>query len=282
MSSRRLPSPLSVFDDDAFDDSPADLDPEVVAALDGAAAEAFATRKARLARVLVEGETGVQYEPLALFAEPLFSLYELDAADAFRLRSEPDAVADDTVALLETARVLWAFFSLPPSDRAHRRSALAAQLVGEDPSEEDWMGLDGLLETVEIHWQAMLPEEIEMAQDTGHPVLAFDDLLHHPAFRVGPEEEDASHAGFGPDALSETEARARFAQPLLESPEVMTDPDAFEAALALADDYWDLARAGGDPDAFARGHPAGDRERVADEARRMVARFRELFPEHAA
>ncbi len=270
-----------MFDDDAFDDPPADLDPEMVAAFDGAAAEAFATRKARLARVLAEGETGVQYEPLALFAEPLFTLYELDAADAFRLRSEPAAVADDTVALLETARVLWAFFSLAPADRARRRQALASQLVGEDPSEEDWGGLDGLLDTVEIHWQAMLPEEIEMAQATGHPVLAFDDLLRHPAFRVGPEDEDA-HVGFGPDGLSETEARARFAQPLLESPDVLADPDAFENALALADDYWDLARAGGDPDAFARDHASGDRQRVADQARQMVDRFRELFPEHAA
>ncbi len=265
--------------DDAFDDSAAaPLDPEAVAALDGAAAHAFATRKARLSRVLADGETGVQYEPLALFAEPLFSLYDLDAADAFRLRSEPDAVADDTVALLETARVLWAFFSLPPSDRAHKRQALAAQLVGEDPSDEDWMGLDGLLSTVEIHWQAMLPEEIEMAQDTGHPLLGFDDLLHHPAFRVGTEEDDATHAGFGPDGLSETEARARFAQPLLESPEVMTDPDAFEAALARADDYWDLARSGGDPDAFAQAH--ADVEPA--EARDMIERFRDLFPEHAS
>jgi len=271
-----------VFDDDDFDAPLADLDPETVAAFDGAAAEAFADRKARLTRVLVDGETGVLYESLALFAEPLFALYDLDAADAFRLRTEPEAVADDTVALLETARVLWAFFSLPAPDRAHKRSALAAQLVGEDPSEEDWMGLDGLLGSVEVHWQAMLPEEIEMAQQTGHPTLGFDDLLHHPAFRVGTEEDDATHAGFGPDGLSETEARARFAQPLLESDAVMTDPDAFEDALARADEYWDLARSGGDPDAYSTSFAEADRARVADEARTMVARFRELFPEHAA
>lgn len=270
------------FDDD-FDLPPADLDPEAVAAIDGAAAHAFAARKARLTRTLVEGETGVQYETLALFAEPLFTMYELDATDAFRLRTEPEAVGDDTVALLETARVLWAFFSLPPSERAHKRQALAAQLVGEDPSDDDWMALDGLIETVGVHWQALLQEEVDAAQDTGHPVLGFDDLLHHPAFRVGTEDDDATHAGFGPDGLSETEARARFAQPLLDDPAVMTDPDAFEAALARADAYWDLARdPAPDPDAFARQHAAGDdRQRLADEARAMVERFRELFPEHA-
>ena len=160
---------------DDFDEPAADLDPETVAAVDGAAAQAFAARKARLVQALASGETGVQYEALALFADPLFSLYDLDAADAFRLRAEPDAVADDTVALLETARVLWAFFSLEPAARAHKRAALAAQLVGDDPSDEDWMGLDGLLETVEIHWQALLPEEVAAAQSTGHPVLGFDD-----------------------------------------------------------------------------------------------------------
>ena len=274
-------------DSDDLDDLTADLDPETVAAVDGAAAEAFAARKARLTEALLSGETGVQYEALALFADPLFTLYDLDAADAFRLRSEPDAVGDDTVALLETARVLWAFFSLPPSERAHRRPSLAAQLVGEDPSDEDWMGLDGLIEAAEIHWQALLPEEVEAAQATGHPTLAFDDLLHHPAFRVGPEAEDATHAGFGDKGLSEIEARALFAQPLLESPDVMEDPDAFDRALARADDYWALARsAGGDPDAaaraFADGHADGDDAgRVREEAARMIRRYRELFPEHA-
>ena len=268
---------------DDFD--PADLDPETVAAVDGAAAQAFAARKAQLTRALVDGETGVQYESLALFADPLFTLYDLDAADAFRLRTEPEAVADDTVALLETARVLWAFFSLPHSERAHKRQALAAQLVGEDPSEEDWMGLDGLLETVEIHWQALLPEEIEAAQSTDHPVLGFDDLLHHAAFRVGPEGEDATHAGFGETGLSEIEARALFAQPLMETPEVTEDPDAFDDALALADDYWALAQEAGDDaeaaaQAFADGHAsAGQTDRVRDEALRMIRRYRELFPE---
>ena len=234
--------------------------------------------------MLVEGETGVQFESLALFAEPLFTLYELDAADAFRLRSEPDAVADDAVALLETARVLWAFVSMPPAERSRQRQALAAQLVGEDPSEEDWVGLDGLLGTAEIHWQALLPEEVEMAQDTGHETLGFEALLLHPAFRVGSDAEDAAHAGFGEDGLSEIEARALFAQTLLDDPNTQADPDAFEAALARADDYWTLAQeAGDDPDAaaaaFAREHAGGDPS-VRDEARRMIARYRELFPEH--
>ena len=262
---------------------PSDLDPATLAALDGAAADAFATRKSRLARVLSHGETGVQYESLALFAEPLFSLYELDAADAFRLRDDPATVPDDAVALMETARVMWAFFSLPHSTRAHKRQALAAQLVGEDPSEEDWINLDGLIETLEIHWQALLPEEIEAAQQTDHPTLDFDALLHHPAFRVTDEEHDATHAGYGPNGLTEVEARALFAQPLIEDPEVLIDPDAFDAALGQADLYWSLAQStDGDPKeaarTFAREHSAErDLSEVEHEAARMIERYRELF-----
>lgn len=270
---------------DGFDD----LDPDALAALDGPAAAAFASRKARLTEALLSGETGVQFEALALFSEPLFSLYEVDASGAFQLQTDPAGVGDDVVALLETARVLWAFVSLSPSERAKRRPQLAAQLVGEDPSEEDWVGLDGLVETASIHWQALLPEEIDAAQATGHDTLGFDALLRHPAFRVGPESEDATHAGFGSDSLSETEARALFAQPLLEDPEVLIDPDAFEDALARADDYWQLAReTDGDAApaarAWAEAHASAPQDvaPLAAEAERMVERFRTLFPRHAS
>ncbi|MGB3543856.1 hypothetical protein [Rubrivirga sp.] len=262
------------------------FDPDTPAAIDAASASIFADRKARLTKTLLEGETGVQFESLALFAEPFFAMYDLDVADAFKLRTEPKAVADDAVALLETARVLWAYMSLSPSARAHRRPVLAAQLVGNDPTEEDWAGLDGLVETARIHWKALLPEEIEAAQSTGHPVLEFDDLLHHPAFRVGSEDDDATHAGYGPNGLSETEARALFAQPLLDDPEVLIDPDAFEDALERADDYWSLARSVGsdleaEAEAWASQHAASDADQapLAAEAVKMVNRFRELFPE---
>ncbi len=283
------------FDDDALDDTDpdgpdafpgtgpagfADLDPETLAALDGASADAFAARKKTLTRVLTSGETGVDFAALALFSEPLFALYELDPDDAFRLLTEPAAVADDTVALLETARVLWAFLSLPTPEQGRRRQSLAAQLVGDDPSEDDWVALEALLDSTRPHWQALLPEEIAAAQQTGHPTLAFGALLHHPAFRVGSEADDAASAGFGPDALPDVEARALFAQPLLETVDPMADDDAFEDALVRADAYWAFARTAG-PDAAAAGrafaaeHPGAS----AEEAEQMVRRYRELFPE---
>lgn len=258
---------------DAFDALPdLDLGDPMVAAL--------RERKARLARALVDGETGVQYEALALFAEPLFTLYDIDPAEAFTLRADPDGAAEESVALLETARVLWAFFAMPPAERSHKRQTLAAQLVAEDPSEDDWMSLDALLNAAEIHWQALLPEEVTEAQRTGHPTLDFDRLLHHPAFHLGDDDGPDGHPGFGPDELSEVEARALFAQSLLD--DVGPDEEAFEDALARADAYWDLAQED-DPLAAARSFAEGhdDRAAVLDEATRMIERYRALFPEHA-
>lgn len=256
---------------DAFDALP-DLDLD----LGGSAGEALAARKARLAEALVSGETGVQYEALALFAEPLFTLYELDPSEAFSLRAGPAEADEETVALLETARVLWAYFSMPPAERAHRRPALAAQLVGENPTEDDWLSLDALLDTASIHWQALLPEEVEAAETTGHASLGFDALLRHPIFQIGDAESASDALGFGPDALSDVEARAQFAQSLLDT--VGDDTDDLESALARADSYWTLAQ-GDDPDAdlraFAERQP--DPAAALSEGRRMLARYRELF-----
>jgi hypothetical protein len=255
---------------DAFDALP-DLDVSLGAPVHAA----LAARKARLAEALVSGETGVQYEALALFAEPLFALYDLDPAQAFGLRASAADADEETVALLETARVLWAYFAIPPAERAHRRPALAAQLVGDEPTDDDWVSLDALLDAAIIHWQALLPEEIDAAQATGHPVLDFDALLAHPIFQIG-DEGDREPAGFGPDALSDVEARARFAQDLLDT--VGDDPDLFEEAIARADAYWTLAHSD-DPEADLRAYARQQADPAATigEGRRMLARYRELF-----
>lgn len=255
---------------DAFDALPA---LNLALDADGPAAEMLSERKARLADALVTGETGVQYEALALFAEPLFSLYEHDPSEAFALRGDPAEADDEAVALLEMARVLWAFFSMPPPERAHKRPVLAAQLVGDDPTDEDWMSLDALMDAAEIHWHALLPEEIAAAQATGHPTLDFEALLLHPAFHLGTED---TASVFGPESLSDAEARALFAQSLLD--DVGPDLDAFEDALARADAYWDIAQEP-NPDAalaaFARDQP--DPDAVRAEGTRMLERYGKLF-----
>jgi hypothetical protein len=264
--------PLAAFEADAF----VDHDALVQAGADAATA--------RTARALVEGETGVAFDALVLFAEPLFALYGLDLADAFALRADPDAADPEVLAVLETARLLWAFFSLPPVARGRRRDALAAHLVGPAPSEDDWLDIEGLLDTLDPYWRALLPEERRKAEQAGHPLLDFDALLEHPAFRLS-----SPHApvAYGPEGLSEIEARALFAQPLLDDPATLADAAAFEHAMERANAYWALAQRPLPEREAALGEAAerlaggADPAALEAEARRMVERFLVLFPEHA-
>ena len=233
-------------------------------------------------RVLVSGETGVSFDAVVLFAEPMFQLYGLDPAEAFSIKHDPTSASAEMVTVLSTARVLWAFFSLPRKERAHKRPLLAAHLVGDQPNEEDWLEIEGLLEAVEPYWSAMLPDEIQAAQDTGYPTLGFDDLLSHPAFELSEEPEDLA---YGPDSLSEMEARALFAQPLLEDPAVMVDADAFEQAVERVNAYWHLATVPEARQEHALGRLItqlsqgdGSSDAIRSEARLMVDRFHELFP----
>jgi hypothetical protein len=238
----------------------------------------------RKVRALVDNETGVRFESLALFADPLFELYDLDAGAAFELHASPDEADETTVAVMEAARLLWAFFSLPASERAARRATLTAWLAGPDATPEDEADLDALLDAVESHWSTLTDDDVALAEDVEAETLDFDGLLAHPAF-VPPTGERAGERTFGPDGLSEMEARALFAQPLLERVE---DPDALEATMERADDYWTLAQLRGlERDALldeivgANAIDADEAAAIRAEAEEMLLRFRTLFPDRA-
>jgi hypothetical protein len=238
----------------------------------------------RRVRALVGNETGVRFESLALFADPLFALYDLDPAAAFELHARPDEADETTVAVMEAARLLWAYFALPPSQRATRRDALAEFLIGPDGTDADEDDFDALLESVEAHWAMLTEEDIELAEDSEAETLDFDALLAHPAF-VPPVGERSTEKTYGAEGMSEMEARALFAQPLLEKE---TDPDALEDAMERADDYWTLAQLRGlERDAFLDeivGANAIDDAEAASlraEAEAMMQRYRQLFGDRA-
>ena len=253
---------------------------------DGASAltdPTLAAQHQRKVRALAEDETGIRFASLALFAQPLFELYELDPAEAFALHADPDAADETTVAVLEAARVLWAYFSLDAAERAEHRPALADFLLGPQPGDEDVADFDVMLDTMEGHWDLLAPEDLDLARSDTHDLLAFDALLAHPAFH----HEAAPHMQqtYGAEGLGEMEARALFAQPLLES---LDDPDDLDAAMERAEEYWALAQLHGVAydarldefvDAFALSADEGVRLRAEAEA--MKARFRSLFPKHA-
>ncbi len=277
------------FDDlDSFDD----LDDDALrAAFDmdtpglGGATRAAALAAPARARALVAGETGLRFESLVLFAEPTFRRFELDLADAFALREAPDAADAEVVAMLEAARLLWAYFELPSEGRTRRRIALAVHLLGAEPSEDDWVEVEAVLDATEPYWEAMLPEERAAARQPGVEWLDWEALTAHPTYRLDDEATEVAR-GYGADGLSELEARAVFAQPLLEQAAASGDADALEAAMDRATHYWRVAhvpvedRANALADAMEALAPSPDERPALDaEAERMLARYTELFGE---
>jgi hypothetical protein len=238
----------------------------------------------RKVHALLDGSTGLRFEALALFAEPLFEVYDLDAAEAFALPRDPDGADEATVTVLEAARLLWAWFALPGAERAERRPALTAFLLGPEHEADEEEDLDHVLYRMEEQWDLLTDEDRELAHAGPEPPLGFDALLAHPAFA-----QDAAVAppgAYGPEGLSELEAQALFAQPLLDGTE---DADQMESALERANAYWELAHIrGSERELFLRelvlqfGRELGGAEGVEQEAHRMLSRFTELFPERGA
>lgn len=238
-----------------------------------------------MARVLVKEETGVKFDSLALFAEPLFSAYDLDFTEAFTLKASTREADAEVVTLLEAARLLWAYFSLTGDKRAKSHDALKAHLSGHDAGEEDEVDLDHLVDVMQPYWSTMSEEEIREAENTEAETLSLEDLLAH---KVLQHDSGVIAKGYGTDGLNEIEARAIFTQPLLEELGVLGDVERFEFAVERANQYWLLAEM-----------PEADRDHVFKdvlrslsqdpaelvalemEARQMIGRYFELFPERA-
>ena len=271
--------------DDPFEDD--DLDAPFTAGGDGVAAEdphADARRRA-LALALVDGSTGVPFEALLRLALPLVALYGLDAADVRTVMERPEDAGADAVALLEATRLLWAFLSLPETEQAGAIGPLLEHLGGAEPDADGWEVVHELIETTQPAWDAIggAGGAAALAPDA----LSFEELLVHPAFSDHAPSPTTGGGGYGTAGLGEVEARALFAQPLLDDPEVLADPDAFEAALARADAYWTIATQPSRVQALAafvrrETGSAAERERLAAEGGRMLDRFDTLFPEHSA
>ena len=275
------------FDEDPFDD---DLDGDLfargAAGGDGMAPpEGAADDRRALAAALAQGDTGVPMGALLRLALPLVALYGLDSADVRSVAERPEAAAPDAVALLEVTRLLWAFLSLPDHAQAAAIGPLLEHLGGAEPDADGWEVVHELIETTQPAWDAL--GGAAGAATLAPHALPFDALLAHPAFSDHAASLPGAEGGYGPSRLGEVEARALFAQPLLDDPDVLADADAFEAALARADEYWDIAAQPAREAAlaaFVRQHArsAGERARLTAEATAMLERFDRLFPEHRA
>lgn len=241
--------------------------------------------------VYVSGRSGIRFDALMRFAGPLFDLYEVD----WRAGSGTDALSRDEeelstmLALLDTARLLWAFFSLDDEENLEALPEVEDALVGRTAGDEERSNLLVLLSLLEEHWQSFASDERSIAVDTPGYVLPdfelllaeYEGRLHRlPARRT---------ARFGPDDLELPEALAVFAKPLLQDPAIEGDPDLLEERVERAQAYWDLATVPKSQfddqlqhivETFASNQE--EQSAIRDEAQRMVARFKKLFPDLAA
>ena len=237
--------------------------------------------------VFVHGRSGLRFEALARFAGPLFDLYEVDWKSDEPIAADRDRTELTTMlAVLDTARLLWAFFLLDEEKSIQMLPDLEDALLGRGAGDEERSNVLVLLSLMEGHWHQFTPaERADAARTPGFTLPPFESLLEEYQGR-SPEEPARDDRRFGPGNLDLPEALALFAQPLLESARVQEDPDTLEDQIARAQAYWELAIAPPEEyeaelarilDAFARS--PGEREDVRREAHAMVERYHRLFPE---
>lgn len=233
---------------------------------------------------------GVRFDALSRFAQPLFELYGIDLQSSLAKPPSSRSAKEISVlvTVLDTARLLWAYFSLDADRQEHHAAALKACLVGPTPeadAEESFHELMGLMRE---RWTALPDSRRHHARATAPSTLPpFEQLLDQHA--SPPNHSPAHHGGYGAEQLEKPEALALFAQPLLEDPAVHADPDALEHRMALATAYWELAQADADhrkQKLQALLHRFADspdeRDALQQQAHEMLDRFETLFPEHAA
>ncbi|MEX0821592.1 MAG: hypothetical protein WD021_05560 [Rhodothermales bacterium] len=236
--------------------------------------------------VYLSGRSGIRFDALMRFAGPLFDLYDVD----WRADDRTDALSRDRdelatmVAVLDTARLLWAFMELGDEEHLSLLPKLEDALLGPGAGDEERSNLLVLLSLLEEHWTSFSPDERRAALETpGYALPTFDMLLDE---YQGRQPLPSRHrVTYGPDDLELPEALATFARPLLDDPTIADQPNLVEDRIERAQAYWDLAtsdEADFDHQLQRILETFADSEReqasIRKEAHRMVARFHQLFP----
>jgi len=190
--------------------------------------------------VYLSGRSGIRFESLARFAGPIFDFYDIDWRSFDPRFRDRDEVAT-MVAVLDAARLLWAFFSLDDEEGVVHLPELEDAMLGRTAGEEERSNLLLLLSLMEEHWQTFTPEDRRYAEAV--PGFALPDFATLLSEFDGTASSDVRDARYGPERLSLPEAIALFAEPLLQDVSAEQDPDLVEQRMARAQAYWDLAQA---------------------------------------
>ena len=231
--------------------------------------------------VYLDGASGVPYETLVEFAEPLFELFEIDPRAASLRGAERQA--DELATMLSTldlARLFWAYFLLEAEDVNRARDQLRNVLLDAPPSPDDLIALDELLEILADRWFALAKNAVD-AGSSGYALPPFGELLEAYAQQQG---TPSSYAPSAADTSTDRpDALATFARPLFEAANP-DDPASIDDALARAQAYWDLAQT---PESEYRqklariarrfSNPDRSPDVVRSEADAMRRRFHQLF-----
>lgn len=233
--------------------------------------------------IYLSGRSGIRFQDLVRFAGPLFDLYDVDwrskEAD-LREREELSTM----VAVLDAARLLWAFFSLHEEDSVASLPDLEDAMLGPGAGDEERSNLLILLSLLEEHWHSFSQEERAQAESTpGYALPSFEVLLREFSESAPLAVRDRP-TKYGPESLDLPEALALFAEPLLQDDAAKGDPDIFEERVARAQAYWELAQVPDDHyeskleriQKELHSEDAGP-DQIRREAGQMVRRYRILF-----
>ena len=234
----------------------------------------------------LSNRSGIRFEALTQFAEPLFDVYDIDwhEDEGYDARSRNGGEWATIVAVLDTARLIWAYFSLGKEKRDSMLPHFENILLGMDAGEEEHQNLLLLLTIMEKRWLSISPEDRARAMDTpGYVLPTFEALLAH---FVGIRDPFPSFStlSLGVEESNLPEVLARFAEPLLQDPVISRDPEQIEERIERAQAYWELATA--PPSEFderlqqiekAFALSEDDRVAIREEAQWMVSRFKGLF-----
>lgn len=254
----------------------------VVASTGGKESDQFSSEQMRESLdVYLSGKSGILFESLARFAGPIFDFYEVDwRSGSVRTRDRDELTT--MVAVLDAARLLWAFFSLDEEESVTHLPELEDAMLGPSADDEERSNLLLLLSLLEEHWQTFTPEDRRQAEAIpGYTLPDFQTLL---AEFAGTSAPPLPEPRYGPDRLDLPEALALFAEPMLQEIPGKDHPDLLEERIARAQAYWELAQV---PDEHFQAEltrlkeelssPEMTASEIQSEALRMVDRYRRLF-----
>ena len=206
--------------------------------------------------------SGIQFEHLARFSQPLLELFDVEPHHWRLPTSIPNDVQllDTYSAALAAAEMFWSYFTLDEHTRKRFLPELKSYFIGAEPLPHEEADFLLLVDCMRVQWTKLVGE-IDVTVQPGRQPSMVD-------------------TGNQPDL----ETLALFGEPLMEDPALLEDPDALEAIMERVGDYWGLASAASDDrdallDVIVARHANAEltESDLRDEAAKMLARYDELF-----